>query len=428
MICSNFIRRLRGLRPVLALALLCLAQATFGQSFASAPPRNLGFSEERLARLDAALAGYVENEQLAGSVTLVLRDGSVVYEKAFGLRDVDTEAPMHADTIFRIASQTKAIASTVAMILQEEGRLLISDPVSRFLPEFADTKVAVANDEGGYDLVPARREITIRDLLTHTSGYDYGDGIAGDLWQQAGIEGYYFSDRNEPIREIVRQMAALPASAHPGEQWVYGYSTDILGAVLEVASGEPLDELLTSRVLEPLRMNDTHFYLPAEKRERLATLYGMFDGQLRRAPEEGMGGQGAFDRGPRKSFSAGAGLLSTARDYGRFLQMILNGGELDGVRIMSRKSVELMSVSHLGDVPFRAGMGFGLGFSVVEDLGERGTLGSVGELAWGGAYHSTYWIDPSERLIVVHLAQLRPAGDVNDQQIVRSLIYSAFTD
>lgn len=415
-------------RASVAIALLVLAQAAAGQGLVSASPDELGLSEARLARLDEAMEEYVQAGQLAGSVTIILRDGRVAYEKAFGSRDVDSGDPIQADTIFRIASQTKAVASAAAMILQEEGKLLISDPVSRFLPEFAETTVAVGTEDGGYDIVSAKRQITIRDLLTHTSGYDYGGGIAADLWEEAGIQGYYFSNRDEPIRETVRRMAALPANAQPGEQWVYGYSTDILGAVLEVASGESLNELLRSRIFEPLDMNDTHFYLPRGKRDRLATLYGLFEGELRRAPEEGLAGQGAFDRGPRKSYSAGAGLLSTARDYATFLQMILNGGELGGVRLMSRKSVELMTASHLGEIEFRPGMGFSLGFSVVEDLGERGALGSEGELGWGGAYHSTYWIDPAERLVVVHLTQLRPAGLVNDQQVVRSLVYSAIVD
>jgi len=314
------------------------------------------------------------------------------------------------------------------MILQEEGRLLIGDPVARYLPEFEHTTVAVPGSDGSYDVVRAPRQVTIRDLLTHTSGFDYGTGIAADEWADAGIQGYYFSDRNEPIRETVARMARLPASAPPGEQWIYGYNTDILGAVVEVAAGMPLDEFLRLRLFEPLAMNDTHFYLPRSKAGRLASVYANVDGRLERAPKEGSAGQGAFVDGPRRSFSGGAGLLSTATDYARFLQMVLNGGELDGTRILSRKSVELMSVSHIGHIDFRPGEGFGLGFSVLEDVGARGTPGSVGELGWGGAYHSTYWIDPIEELVVVHLTQLIPTGDVDDQQKVRALIYQAIVD
>jgi CubicO group peptidase (beta-lactamase class C family) len=335
---------------------------------------------------------------------------------------------MQTNTIFRIASQTKAIVSTAAMILQEEGRLLSTDNVADYLPEFAATTVAVPRSNGGYDVVPAHRQITIRDLLTHTSGFDYGAGPAADRWEDAGIQGYYFSDRNEPIRETVRRMASLPASAHPGEEWVYGYSTDILGAVVEAAAGMPLDEFLDERIFEPLSMVDTSFYLPRGKRDRLATLYANVDGVLQRAPEEGSAGQGAFLDGPRRSFSGGAGLLSSAMDYAKFLQMILNGGSLDGVRILSRKTVELMSVNHLGSVVFRPGEGFGLGFAVLEDVGARGTPGSAGELNWGGAYHSRYWIDPVEELVVVHLTQLNPAGGVEDQEKLRTLVYQAIVD
>jgi CubicO group peptidase (beta-lactamase class C family) len=223
-------------------------------------------------------------------------------------------------------------------------------------------------------------------------------------------------------------MASLPASQHPGRQWIYGYSVDILGAVVEAAAGMPLDEFLNARLFGPLGMDDTDFYLPPDQRDRLATVYASIDGELQRAPEAGSAGQGAFVDGPRKSFSGGAGLLSTASDYGRFLQMILNGGELDGERILGRKSVELMSVSHLGDIAFQPGVGMGLGFSVLEDVGQRGTPGSIGELGWGGAYHSTYWIDPVEEMVAVPLTQLSPAGDLDDFAKQRALIYQAIAD
>jgi CubicO group peptidase (beta-lactamase class C family) len=222
-------------------------------------------------------------------------------------------------------------------------------------------------------------------------------------------------------------MAALPFDAQPGERWVYGYGTDILGAIVERASGETLEAFLQSRILTPLKMVDTHFYLPPSKRERLAVVYTRrAGGALEPAPAPGGTiGQGAYVDGPRKSFSGGAGLLSTAGDYARFLQMLLNGGELDGVRILGRKSVELMVVDHLGDVTYRPGEGFGLGFSVVKDLGARGIPGSVGEFGWGGAYHSTYWVDPRERLVVVYFTQLIPAGTIDDYAKLRALVYQA---
>jgi len=336
---------------------------------------------------------------------------------------------MSDDVIFRIASQTKAIISTGVMVLQEEGRLLISDPVGRYLPEFARTQVAVARDGGGYEVVDARGRITIRQLLTHTSGVSYGTGPASDRWESAGIQGWYFADREEPVGDTIARLAALPFDAHPGEQWIYGYSIDILGALIEAVSGQPLDEFLRTRIFDPLGMEDTHFYLPFDKRDRLATVYSATNDGLERAPNPGhMVGQGAYVDGPRTSFSGGAGLLSTATDYARFLQMMLNGGELEGTRLLSRKTVELMTTNHLRDQPFRAGQGFGLGFSIVENVGARGLPGSKGEYGWGGAYHSTYWVDPVEDLVVVYLTQLIPARGLDDQGRLRALIYQAIED
>jgi len=386
-----------------------------------------------LGRLSAVLTQYVEEEQLPGVVALVARRGRVAYLEAFGQRDREAGAPQQVDDIFRIASQTKAIVSVAIMMLQEEGRLLISHPLARYLPEFSETTVAVADGDadGGYDVVPARRAITIRDLLTHTSGVGYGGGPASERWAEAGIQGWYFADRDEPILETVARMAGLPFEAQPGERFVYGYSTDILGAVVEVVSGISLDEFLRTRIFEPLGMSDTHFYLPGEKRERLSVVYSAGDNGLSPAPDPGgMVGQGAYVDGPRKSYSGGAGLLSTARDYARFLQMTLNGGELDGARILSRKSIQLMTANHVGDLLADAapGTGFGLGFQVVTDLGARGEPGSVGEYGWGGAYHSTYWVDPAEDLVVVYFSQLIPANGLDDQARLRALVYQAITD
>ena len=360
-----------------------------------------------------ALEAYVENGQVAGSVTLVARRGRIAYFEAFGNRDREANAPMQTDAIFRIASQSKAIVSVAAMTLVEEGKLLLTDPVGKYLPEFMETKVAVARDGGaGYDVVKAARPITVRDLLTHTSGFGYGNGVGGDLWTAAGQTGYYFADKDETIRDSVRRIASLPAHAQPGTQWIYGYNTDILGALVEVVAGKTLDQVLRERIFEPLGMRDTEFYLSPGKENRLTAVYSQNAGKLERAPTPGNAvGQGHYVDGPRKNFSGGAGLLSTATDYARFLQMLLNGGELDGRRILSRKTVELMTTSHLGDIAYNAGQGFGLGFYVVEDVGARGSPGSVGEFGWGGAYHTTYWVDPREELVVVHLTQLVPAGD-----------------
>ena len=415
----------------LAAALFLLVpQALLAQGLTVAVPESVGMSSERLERLTAALQAYVDDDRLAGAVAIVARHGKIAYMEAVGYRDKESGAQMTTDAIFRIASQTKALASVGVMLLQEEGRLLITDPVGKYLPEFMETTVAEPDGSGGYNVVPAKRPITIRDLLTHTAGISYGSGPAADKWEAAGITGWYFADRDETVGDVMARLAELPLDGHPGEAWIYGFNTDILGAMIEKISGQTLGAFLAERLFGPLGMEDTHFFLPAGKVDRLATVYSATDaGGIERAPDPGhMVGQGAYVDGPRKSFSAGAGLLSTATDYARFLQMMLNGGELDGVRVLSRKSVESMTVGHTGDIPFRPGQSFGLGFSVVEDPAALGLPASVGEYAWGGAYHSTYWVDPAEELVVAYMTQVRPAGDVDDHGKLRALVHQAIID
>ncbi len=426
--------------PCLRTVLLVLAALTAATSqlpaqaaeFSRIRADRVGMSPERLQILDRTMKSYVDNEQLAGQVILVLREGRLVYSAANGMRDIAVGSPMTPGTIFRIASQTKAIVSTGIMILHERGQLDISQPLSRYIPEWADVQVAVDDGRGGYTLESARRPITLRQLLTHTAGLSYGSGPAQQAWADAGFQGWYFANKNEPILESIRRMAALPLDEHPGEEWIYGYSTDILGAVIEVASGMDLASFLQQEIFTPLEMNNTHFYLPADKVNRLATVYrpGSNGGVVAIAATDGMQSQGLYvqGQGPNVSFSGGAGLLSTATDYARFLQMTLNGGELDGTRILSPKTIELMTVNHLGDIPFRNGVGFGLGYSVVTDLGARGSLGSEGEYGWGGAYHSTYWVDPEEDLVVVYLTQLIPTNGLDDYAKLRNGIYQAIVE
>jgi CubicO group peptidase (beta-lactamase class C family) len=419
------------MRAFPVIALLLMPGAIAAQTLRQAAPADVGMSAEALDRLAATLDGEAAGGRLPGGVVLVARDGRVVLEHAFGMRDREAGDAMQGDAIFRIASQTKALVSVGIMMLQEQGDLVITDALGKYLPEFAHTTVAVSLDEGGYDVVDAARPITIRDLLTHTAGIGYGNGVAADRWEAAGIQGWYFAHRTEPIRETVRRMAALPFDAQPGAAYVYGYSTDILGALIEVVSGQPLDVFLRERITGPLGMDDTQFYLDPAQRDRLTVVYSRReDGSLTRTPDvSAMVGQGAYVEGPRRSFSGGAGLLSTARDYARLLQMLLNGGELDGVRLLSPKTVELMTADHVDErYPWAAGTGFGLGFSVLEDLGARGMPGSVGEFGWGGAYHSSYWVDPVERLVVVYLTQIIPATGLNDFDRVRAGVYSAVVD
>ena len=393
-------------------------------------PEELGISSERLGRLDTVLNSYVEENLIAGQVLLVLRKGRIAHSLANGMRDIEATDPMKEDTIFRIASQTKALVSTGIMILHERGQLDISHPLSRYIPEWENVQVAVPNENGSYNLEPVERPITLRHLLTHTAGMSYGTGPASREWEEADFQGWYFANKTETIGESIARMASLPLDAHPGTAWIYGYNTDILGAVIEKASGMDLNNFLQQEIFEPLEMSDSHFYLPENKRDRLAVVYQPKPGGgIQAIPAtDGMRSQGLYIDGPRISYSGGAGLLSTANDYARFLQMTLNGGELDGKRILSRKTIELMTTNHLGDLPFRSGQGFGLGFSIVTDLGERGTLGSVGEYGWGGAYHSTYWVDPQEELVVVYLTQIIPATGLDDYSKLRSGVYQAIID
>lgn len=409
------------------VAALVAVSAAPAQELPHARPESVGMSSERLERITGMLGDYVDRGQLAGAVAMVLRDGKVVYEQAVGYRDAEAVAPMEMDAIFRIASQTKALVSVGIMMLQEEGALLISDPLARYIPAFENTTVAVSKEDGSaYDIVDATRPITLRDLLTHTAGVSYGAGPAADQWEAAGITGWYFAHLSEPIRQTVDRMASLPFPRQPGERFVYGYSTDILGAVIEVVSGQPLDVFLEERILDPLDMTDTHFYLPEDKQTRLAVVYNDRPTGLDRAPEgPGMDSQGQYVEGPRMSFSGGAGLLSTARDYARFLEMMSNGGELNGVRILAPTTVRLMTENHVGELFEGSAVGFGLGFSVRLDVGAAGVPGSVGEYGWGGAYGSIYWVDPVEDLVVVYFTQIRPGSGLDDHARLRALVYAA---
>lgn len=388
-------------------------------------------SPKRLERLGAELQRYVDEGRLAGAVVRIQQGGKLVFSKAVGWRDKEAHDPMREDSIFRIASQTKALTSVAAMMLMEEGKLLLDDPVGKHLPEWKTTTVAVAKPGGGYETVPAKRPITIRDLLTHTAGISYGSGQAEKAWRDAGLSSWYFADRSQPVSSFVARMASLPMAAQPGEKFVYGYNTDILGVIVEKLSGKSLQAFLDERLIKPLGMKDTSFYLPREKAGRLAVVYEGEDGKVQRAADAsawktgGHFGQGHYLDGPRVAYSGGAGLLSTAADYSRFLEMMRRGGELDGHRYLSRKTVALMVSNHLGSVEYSPGMGFGLGFSIRTDLGAAGEPGSKGEFGWGGAYHSAYWVDPEEGLTVAYMTQLLPAGDIDDHGKLRALIYQA---
>lgn len=394
-----------------------------------APPSVL--STDRLARLDSVLQQYVDENRIAGAVALVLQDGRPVYERAVGWSDKEAGTRMSPDTIFRIASQTKALTSVAILSLVEEGKIALTNPVSRFIESFSKTTVAVPNG-AEVTTVPAKRAITIKDLLTHTAGISYGTQTeVASLYQAKGLGpaagfGWYTADKDEPICETMARLPSLPFTAQPGESWVYGYNTDILGCVVERASGMPLDEFLRTRITDPLGMKDTRFFLPQSERGRLTAVYSSgSDGKIIRAPD-GPRGQGNYVDGPRKSFAGGAGLLSTARDYARFLEMIRNGGALDGVRILAPRTVQLMTTNQVGTLHSTNGLGFGLGFETTDRYGANG-MDSEGSFGWGGAYGSNYRVDPEARLTLVFmLNQIPNATDLREK--FPNLVYQALLE
>jgi CubicO group peptidase (beta-lactamase class C family) len=358
----------------------------------------------------------------------VLRDGKAVYEHAVGWADKEAGRRMNPSTIFRIASQTKAITSTAVLALVEEGKIGLNEPVGHFIPTFGKTTVAAKSDSG-ITIVPARRAITVQDLLTHTAGISYGtERHIASLYEAKGLgpaagNGWYTADKDEPICETMERLGALPFVAQPGEAFVYGYNTDILGCVVEKASGMPLDEFVRTRITVPLGLKDTRFFIPPAERDRLAAVYSSdSDGKFVRAPE-GSKGQGSYVDGPRKSFAGGAGLTSTAHDYARFLEMIRNGGVLDGIRILAPRTVALMTSNQSGTLHSTTGLGFGLGFETVDRYGASGMAG-VGAFGWGGAYGTTYQVDVQSRSVLVLMIQLMPnATDI--QQKFNTLVYQA---
>lgn len=414
----------------LGFCLVGLGGGLAAQAKPSAIPSadRLGFAAERLARIDRFLQQGVDSNRIAGAVALVLRDGRVVYERAVGWADKEAGRRMTADAIFRIASQSKALTSVAILALVEEGKLGLGNPVSRYIPTFARTTVASKADSGRTS-VPARRAITIRDLLTHTAGISYGtDPQVAALYQAKGLGpaagwGWYTADKDEPICETMDRLGTLPFVAQPGEAFVYGYNTDILGCVVERVSGMPLDRFIATRITGPLRMRDTYFFLPPAERQRLTVVYASDStGHAVRAPD-GARGQGHYADGPRKSFAGGAGLLSTAWDYARFLEMLRRGGELDGARILSPHAVDLMTTNQVGRLFNEDGLGIGLGFATTDRYGANG-MASVGSFFWGGAYGSAYWVDQKERLIGVFMIQQLPnSSDVAGK--FPTLVYQA---
>lgn len=418
--------------PRLLAALLCLwlvPAPAAGQGLETAPPEAVGLSADRLERIGEAMQAYVDGGEVAGAVALVARQGQVAYLDSFGVADVASGRPMRAGTIFRIASMTKAVTSVAVMMLYEEGRLLLSDPVSEYVPAFEDMQVldTYSAADTSYTTVPAERAITIRDLLTHTSGLAYGFGPPYDaIYAKAGIPGGV-QPVDATIGEKMEALARLPLAHQPGAAWTYGLSTDLLGYVVEVVSGQTLAAFFQERIFAPLGMEDTFFYPPPEKTERMATIYTPSEDSAAGLTELA-GGINRFYEGPQTYYSGGGGLSATITDYARFLQMLLSGGALEGERLLSPKTVQIMTTSQIDGLAFEPGCSFGLGFSIVTDLGATGTLGSNGSYKWGGAFYTDYWVDPKEDLIGIVMMQVIPNDHLDIHETFRVLTYQSVVD
>src|SRR5271169_3138610 len=422
----------RKLIPVL-LGFLVLSVSAIAQDLPPGKPESVGLSTERLERIGTAVQHEIDEKRIAGAVTLVMRHGHVAWFKSQGMADREAAKPMRPDAMFRICSMTKPITSVAVMMLYEEGRFLLDDPVSKYLPEFKNPKVLVKPASGEPYSIPATKQITIRDLLRHTSGITYNwNSDLGPMYETAGVASGLLQYEGT-IGDSVKNLAGLPLLFNPGNRFEYSLGVDVLGRLVEAVSGKPLDEFFRIRIFEPLGMKDTYFFPPENKLDRLATAYTYYpDKGLNRFPDTPIR-EGSFvysadypSHGPKKLFSGGAGLVSTAMDYARFCQMMLDGGKAGGTRLLSRKSVELMTQDQLGKIG--PDQGFGLGFGVEGVKAPLSELGSAGEYNWGGFFYTDFTIDPKEQMIVVFMAQLHPTGGLTLNGEVNVLAYQAIID
>jgi CubicO group peptidase (beta-lactamase class C family) len=418
---------------IVALTLTVASQLSAGRVVADAVvqthPVEAGFSTARLARISAYLKNEIETNKIPGAVMIIQRHGKIAYYEAFGVRDTATKSPMTADTIFRIYSMSKPVTTVAAMMLVEEGKLQLSDPVAKYIPAFGNVKVGVEKkgEDGNpaLDLVAVRRPMTIQDLMRHTSGLTYsffGEGLV----KQAYLDANIFADDIDNA-EFAERIAKLPLAYQPGSTWDYSYSTDVLGRVIEVVSGKSLYEFEKERILDPLGMKDTSFYVTDKARHSLIA---------EPLPTDRTIGKGALISDPRvvrKWQSGGGGMVSTIEDYARFTEMLLNGGTLDGKRYLSPKTIAYMGSNHVGPTsgvvpgPYYLpgpGFGFGLGFAVRTDAGNAPLNGSVGEMNWSGAGGTTFWIDPKENMAVILMAQtVTERGRIRNA--LKNIVYGA---
>jgi CubicO group peptidase (beta-lactamase class C family) len=420
--------KLRSRVVMITVLVFLLVQSTlvWSAGLPVAKPEDVGMSSQRLERLGVVLQADIEQGKIPGAVVLVARRGKIAYFESFGMRDKEAASPMAKDAIFRIYSMTKPIVSVGAVLLNQEGKLFFADPVSKYIPELGKLKVCAEitdpkTGEAGCNDVPAVRDMTIQDLLRHTSGLTYGffgKSAVKEMYKKSGIE-----NQEEPLPEMITKIGKLPLAYQPGTTWDYSRSTDVLGRVIEVASGMPLDRFIEERITRPLKMEDTAFFVKPEKQNRIAA--GQKDPKTGRAPYLGDVTK------PPKMLSGGGGLVASTMDYARFLQMLLNGGEFDGTRLLNRKIIEYMTADHLGTAvkpgPIYlpgAGYGFGLGFAVRLQDGVAAWPGTTGDYYWDGYAGTTFWVDPKEQLLAILMIQ-EPSQRLNYRYLLRSIVYQA---
>ncbi len=399
-------------------------------------PESAGFSSERLLRIDNAMKDWTDKGWMNGGVALIIRDGKIVYHKAAGFNDLDSKSILKKDNIFRIASQTKAITSVAVMMLFEEGKLLLDDPVSKYIPSFKKQSVIDKFNllDTTYTVIPAKKEVTIRELLTHTSGIGYaqiGSKEANALYAKSNLTAG-IGVTSESLLSAMSRLGKLPLLHQPGERWTYGLNSDLLGCLVEVISGMSLNDFFVKRIFEPLNMQDTYFQIPENKATRLVNLYKEDSlGKLIKSQSNMLNGKTISSNYPlykSEYYSGGAGLSSTIYDYAIFLQMLLNGGIYDGKRLLGKNTVRLMTMNQIGDIPFSNDDKFGLGFLIVSEKGSARTPAQAGTFSWGGAFATSYWVDPKEKMVLLFYRQLQSSthGDVVEK--FRALTYQAMNN
>ncbi len=414
-----------------SFALIHLSSMLVAQKLSVAlTPESVGFSSERLKRIDTSIAGWVGRQWINGAIGMIIRNGKIVYYKSFGSKDEQTKSPMKNDDIFRIASQSKAITTVAVMMLYEEGKFLLDDPVSKYIPSFSHEKVLdqFNSSDTSFTTIPAKRDITIRDLLTHTSGIGYaqiGSKESNAIYAKSKLmAGFYVL--GDKLADAMSRLGELPLMHQPGEKWTYGLNIDLLGDLVEIWSGMTLDEFFKKRIFEMLEMHDTYFNVPEQKAPRLVNMYIEGGGNFIKQTQV-FGVDANYPLKNKTYFSGGAGLSSTIYDYAVFLQMLLNGGQYNGHRLLSRNTIRMMTINQIGDLNVGEDK-FGLGFRITTEGSSRLFPCRPGTFGWGGAFSTIYWVDPKEKMITILYRQMWGSHGSELDDKFRVLAYQALND